>query len=213
MSCYNPTVIARINSRLFESEPMQRCKLEECLGACCVNGVWVDLLEVKEILAHCQLIIPNMPANQQDSAKWFEDVYEPDEHSLSGQVIQSRVVPNPDHYGGAACIFLRNDHKCALQVAGETAGFHPWRFKPFYCILHPLDLDSDGHITLDIMEELLDEPASCLRSANNPIPLMQTFETELRYLLGDRSYEEIMVSRERNPVKNDHDSGIDASGQ
>jgi hypothetical protein len=187
---------------------MQRCKLEECCGACCLNGVWVDLLEVKDLLAHSQLIIPNMPANQENSTKWFEDVYEPDDHSLSGQVIHSRVISNPDHYGGTACVFLRNDHKCALQVAGDVAGYHPWRFKPFYCILHPLDLDSDGLITLDSMDELLGEAASCLRPDNNPIPIMQTFEAELRYLLGDKTYEEIIVSRDRNSEKNEHKSGI-----
>ena len=60
---------------------------------------------------------------------------------------------------------------------------HPWRFKPFYCILHPLDLDEEGRITLDDTQLMLAEPGSCLRPADQPIPLVETFEPELRYLL------------------------------
>jgi hypothetical protein len=94
------------------------------------------------------------------------------------------VIPDPDHYGGTACIFMREDYECALQTAGVKAGFHPWRFKPFYCILHPLDLDEHGRITLDETHLLLAEPASCLRPAEKPIPLKETFSEELNYLLG-----------------------------
>jgi hypothetical protein len=65
---------------------------------------------------------------------------------------------------------------------------HPWQFKPYYCILHPLDLDEQGRITLDETKLLLDEAGSCLRPAENPIPLVETFGPELRYLLGEKAY-------------------------
>jgi hypothetical protein len=98
------------------------------------------------------------------------------------------VLPDDAHYGGTACIFLRRDYLCALQVAASTNGLHPWRFKPFYCILHPLDLDEAGRITLDETGEMLAEPGSCLRPAEQPIPLIETFAPELRYLLGEKAY-------------------------
>jgi len=106
--------------------------------------------------------------------------------------VHSRVLPDPTHYGGSACVFLREDSKCALQVAGNENGLHPWRFKPFYCILHPLDLDDEGHITLDENSLLLDEPASCLRPSDTVIPLTETFEPELRYFLGNEGYQRIV---------------------
>lgn len=175
-----------LNPRLLRAEPMQRCRLHECRGACCLHGVWVDLAEQADLLAHAELIAPHLPPALRDPAAWFSGPPEADEFSPSGQVVHTTVLPDSAHYGGTACIFLREDYKCALQVAGECAGFHPWRFKPFYCVLHPLDLDEEGRITLDETPALLSEEGSCLRPAAENIPLTETFAPELEYLLGIR---------------------------
>ena len=103
------------------------------------------------------------------------------------------ILPFEDHYNGTACVFLRPDYLCALQVAGIKAGLHQWRFKPFFCILHPLDFDDKGRITLDETQTLLEEEGSCLRPANQPVALAVTFEPELRYLLGEKGYQEILA--------------------
>jgi hypothetical protein len=182
-----------INPRLRRLEPMRRCRLEECRAACCLYGVWVDVREADEILKRAGLIIPHMPEESRDPDLWFDGEVEPDEHALSGKTIHSAVLPAPDHYGGIACVFLRSDYKCALQVASEAAGFHPWHFKPFYCILHPLDFDEQQRITLDETETMLAEPGSCLRPAEKPVSLLVTFEPELRYLLGNKRYEELLA--------------------
>ena len=170
---------------------MRRCTLDECHGACCVFGVWTDEREMEDILAHAELIKPHMPEGATDPADWFAAYEDHDEFSPSKLVVHTAVETKPEHYGGTACIFWRADAKCALQVAGVASGQHPWRFKPYYCILHPLDLDDEGLITVDETEALLAEPGSCLRAAENPIPLTETFEEELRYLLGDKGYEEL----------------------
>ena len=179
-----PPLHPRLNPRLGHAEPLRRCRLEECQAACCLHGAWVDLVEVETILAHAASIRPHLPAGQAAPDLWFDDRQEADEHALSGTVRHTAVLPAPDHYGGTACVFLRRDSKCALQVAAEAAGAHPWQFKPFYCILHPLDLDEAGRITLDVNEALLAEPASCLRAAHDSVPLEETFAPELGYLLG-----------------------------
>ena len=178
---------------------MQRCKLEECRAACCLYGVWIDRAEAQEILNNAGLIQPHLPAKNQNPDDWFDDRQEADDHSLSGQVVHSSVLEDANHYSGTACVFLRPDFKCALQVAGETSGFDPWHFKPFYCILHPLDLDNYGSITLDESNILLNEPASCLRRASGPIPLSKTFEPELRYLLGERAYQQLRSYSRSSP--------------
>lgn len=174
-----------LHSRLLESEPMRRCQLTECRAACCVYGVWLDWAEWEEIQLYAPLIIPHMPPDLNDPRGWVDGRVEDDSFTPSRRVIHSRVLPDAGHYGGSACVFLRDDYKCALQVAGEQAGLHPWHFKPFYCILHPLDLSEDGQITLDEGEALLSEPGSCLRPGENPQPLAKVFEPELRYLLGE----------------------------
>lgn len=178
----------RVNPRLLRSEPARRCTLGECRAACCLHGVWIDRVEARDILANAGLIAPHMAPENRDPADWLDGREEVDPNSLSGVVLHSTVLPDPAHYGETACIFLRDDHKCALQVAAGAEGLHPWRFKPFYCILHPLDLDEQGRITLDETSLLLDEPGSCLRPSDAPIPLIDTFAPELRYLLGEKGY-------------------------
>jgi hypothetical protein len=177
-----------LNPRLLASAAMRRCSLEECRAACCLNGAWVDTLEMQDILDNRDQIRPHMLVSQNDPLQWFDDRQEDDPHSLSGKVGHTTVLPNTAHYGDRACIFLRQDFRCALQVAAQTAGEHPWRYKPFYCVLHPLDLDEAGYLTLDEDEALLSEPASCLRPAQANTPLLETFEPELRYLLGEKQY-------------------------
>ncbi len=186
----------RVNPRLLQSEPMRRCELSECRGACCLHGAWVDQTEAEDIQAHAPTIQSHMPEGWRDPGGWFDGRREPDPHALSGEVLHTTVLSDPDHYGGSACIFLRPDHKCALQVAAEAEGQHPWRFKPFYCILHPLDLDEGGAITLDVNEALLEEPASCMRPSSESKPLLMTFEPELRYLLGENGYERLVKTTE-----------------
>ncbi len=182
----------RVSPRLLKSEPMRRCRLGECRAACCLHGVWIDRLEAADILSNAALIAPHMDPENRDPADWFDGSEEKDENAISGWVVHSTVLPDPGHYGETACIFLRRDHLSALQVASTTQGKHPWHWKPFYCILHPLDLDDQGRITLDETSLMLDEPGSCLRPADHPIALVETFEPELRYLLGEKAYRRLV---------------------
>jgi len=177
---------------------MQRCVLRECKAACCLYGVWIDRIEAKEIMNNAAIIAECMDEENRDSRGWFNGREEEDEHAPSGWTIHSTVIRSPGHYGGTACIFLRKDHLCALQVAAHENRYHPWRFKPFYCILHPLDLDEQGRITLDETALMLDEPGSCLRRADHSIPLIETFEPELRYLLGEILYQKLLDEKQNN---------------
>jgi Fe-S-cluster containining protein len=183
----------KLNSRLLRSESMQRCKLTSCQAACCIYGVWIDSVEANRLRENAELIQKELPVEYGNPALWFDDREEIDEHAVSGRVIHSRVVDSPRHYGGSACVFLRDDYKCAIQTAAQKAGMHPWSLKPFYCTLHPLDLDEKGRITLDDADLLLDEPGSCLRPTNQPIALMDTFEPELRYFLGDQEFDRLRL--------------------
>lgn len=184
-----------INRRMLKSEPVHRCNLDECHANCCLHGAWVDQIEIKDILSHAEMIAQHMQPGLDDPTKWFDDRQEPDPYAISGNVGHTAVLSAPDHYGGTACIFLRSDYKCALQTAADERAFHPWRFKPFYCILHPLDLDEQGCITIDETATMLNEPGSCLRPAKHPIPLIETFSDELRYLLGEKNYRDLKYEK------------------
>ncbi len=176
----------RIHPKMKESGPIQRCDWPNCKAACCIYGAWVDKRHAEDILAHADEIIPYMDEGHKSPDAWFDGQEEADDHALTGRVVHTTILPNPYHYGGTSCIFLRSDFKCALQVAAEANQEHKWRFKPFYCVLHPLDLDDLGRITLDEFDLLTKEPASCIRGTRRETPLAETFREELEYLLGSQ---------------------------
>jgi len=178
--------VARLHPNLDQPQLLRRCDWPQCRAACCFQGVWVDEVEMADILAHADRIAPFLRPEDRDPTLWFRPEREPDRHALSGWVRPTTVRPDPQHYGGTRCIFLRPDFKCALQVAAEAAGEHPWRWKPFYCILHPLDLDDEGRIVLPPVAELLAEPAACVRPAAQARPPREIFAPELAYLTGQR---------------------------
>ena len=174
-----------MSPRLEAREAVRRCSWPACRAACCVYGTWVGEGEMEDILGYAGLVGPLLPAERQDPAGWFGQVREPDEHTPRGTVLRTTVVEDASHYGGSACIFLLGDYRCALQAASQAAGMHPWRLKPFYCILHPLDLDEQGRITLDEEGLLVAEPASCIREGENEVRLKNLFAKELGFLTAD----------------------------
>ncbi len=198
----------RLNPRMFEAEPIQRCVLNECKGACCVFGVWVDRREVEDILANAHLIQPHMPDGRVNAGDWFVPVEDDDVNSPSGKVIHTAVEPAAWHYGGTTCTFCHTDGKCTLQLAAVANGLHPWRFKPFYCILHPIDLDEQGRFTLDTFEALTTEAGSCVRLADHPIPFIETFAQELAYFLGEKGYQAMLeiAAQKRAQAKQDENA-------
>jgi hypothetical protein len=173
----------RINQSLRQTARIRRCGWPNCGAACCVYGVWIDRIQAETILENAGMIIPFMPTGHRDIDTWFDGQEEDDDAALSGKVRHTSVVPAPDHYGGTACIFLRSDNKCALQAAAEANQMHKWSLKPFYCILHPLELDEQGNLTIDDLDLMTVEPASCLREADDEILLSDLFKEEIEYLL------------------------------
>jgi hypothetical protein len=177
-----------IAPRLQETSLLRRCVLAECRGACCLHGVWVDPLERDDILDHAAQIAPFLASARQSSAEWFTKEQEAEPAFPSKIVVAARVCKNAAHYGGTECVFLRPDARCALQAAADAAGLHPWRYKPFHCILHPLTFDEQGRVTLAPDEELRAEPGSCFRLGAESQPLAQSLQAELDFLQSIISY-------------------------
>lgn len=178
--------------RILDCEALHYCSLQYCHAACCTYGVWVDTKEVETILSNSDLIRRFLPPERQDPNLWFATEMEDDEFMPSGKVIHSRLVTDKAFNNGSACVFLRNDDCCALQTAAESVQFHRWQFKPAYCILHPLDLDAEGKITLPENDWLLEGVSKCMSPCDHAIPFAVIFETELRYLIGDKEYENLI---------------------
>jgi len=182
----------RIDAELLEVRAMRRCLTEECQSHCCTGGVYLSTRQAADILAHAHLIQPHLPEERRDPALWFDGQVEPDEdHPEGGEVTGTCVVPDPTHPAGQACLFLRPDRRCALQAAGLAAGEHPWRFKPFYCALHPL-VYVDKRLVLSEDSEIYLEGGSCSRPHEAaPIALYKLFDVELKLVLGEDGYAEL----------------------
>jgi hypothetical protein len=181
-----------VHPGLLEARPIRRCNLDECQAHCCGWGVSIQTKQVDDILAHQELIKPHLPPDRREAAKWFDGELEPEEdHPAGGMVNSTSVVEDPTHPTGHNCVFLRPDRKCALQVAGIAAGEHPWRFKPFYCALHPITFDTHV-IQLDQENELYVEGGSCNRpDPGHVIPLYQLFDVEMKLAIGEEGYAEL----------------------
>ncbi len=174
----------RLHPDMFIPRAIKRCGWPACNAACCIYGAWVDKVHAQDVIRHAGLISPYMEEGREDPIAWFDGQEESDDHALSGIVQHTTVIPNPDHYGGTSCIFLRRDARCALQASAEANQMHPWRFKPFYCILHPMDIDEEGRVSLDETELLAKEPASCIRRGIKKIAPAEMFRQEIEYLIG-----------------------------
>lgn len=177
-----------ISTRMYLKEPLKRCILTNCSGVCCTYGVWIDLAEKEEIFTHHDVIESCMDPNSGGFDEWFEQQVEDDPFTRTRKVVHSKVVIRKKPIFRKTCIFQRADHKCALQVASEVVGKDPWHLKPFYCVLHPMDINDAGEITLDETEIIIEEEKSCLRFSDAPLSPIEIFEEELRYLLGDQPY-------------------------
>ena len=172
-----------LSPRMDAEEAVACCDFPACHGTCCAYGVWTGTEEIARIQRHEDIIRPLLPPEAQDPRTWFSAETEDDPHVPGGVVQRTRVLPRPEHPLGTACVFwLPPDGHCALQKAAEAQGWHPWELKPFYCVLHPLDVDAEGRITLDDVEALLTTPGGCLRATDQPRPLKEIFAAELTWL-------------------------------
>lgn len=183
----------RVHPGLLEARPMRRCELVECQSYCCSGGVYIHTRQADDILAHQELIKPHLPPERRDATQWFEgDEGLDTDYPQAGPGTGTAVVPDPTHPAGQTCIFLLPESRyCALQAAGMANGEHPWRYKPFYCALHPLGLDEEQLVLVEESEMYLDG-GSCNRSTDGTtIPVYQLFEPEMKLVLGEAGYRQL----------------------
>ena len=182
----------KVDARLLEAQTIRRCRLEECQALCCGGGVYIRQQEMQAILARAEVFQPYLPPDRRDPRTWFYEELEPDDdHPAGGLGAHTAVVDDATHPFECTCVFLRADRKCVLQLASLDLGEHPWRFKPFYCALHPITFDRHL-ITLDDQNPMFILGGSCCRpDADHPVPLYKLFEAELRLALGEAGYEQL----------------------
>ena len=82
---------------------------------------------------------------------------------------------------------------CTLQKIAVEDGNFKWKYKPLYCILFPLVIYDDA-ITVDT--EHLDRLHYCNKPINQNSTIFECCTEELKYLLEEDGYEELVAYRE-----------------
>ena len=130
--------------------PLSRCDLSKCGGMCCHDGVYLRAVE-KEFL---QRVI------EERSTELTDLGLDSSAEMIAEGTFRGKVGPKtaasptrrwasieqyPDHFPRTACVFLQQDHSCALQIMAKEEGLHPWAWKPLTCWLHPMALVPVGN--------------------------------------------------------------------
>lgn len=117
----------------------ERCQDSQCQAACCPGGLVVDLAHVQRIYAAVEQIRPFVaePYRLRDDL-WFDDDPQEDPDLPSGVGLPTAIAPRVAKPEEDGCVFLRDDHLCALQVASDANGMGWPGWKPFDCAIYPL---------------------------------------------------------------------------
>jgi len=179
----------RIHPELLEEVYAERCVLNECLGACCTGGAWLDVEQLKIIVPQVEAIKANLPDDRRDSNAWFS-APAADETAPGGGIIGTNVVADTRRPGDTCCVFLRPDRLCALQVTSQQLGLAYPGLKPLFCALYPLQIHDD-EIIIDHETERHFGGATCRRACATMQPLYRVFKEEMQLLLGAEGYREL----------------------
>ncbi len=183
----------RIDLKLFMQYSLRRCGLGECGGMCCAVGAWVDRAHAARIHEHADQIKPYLPAARRDESTWFDDEELEDVIYPPGDYRGTAVYADPNHPTGQSCVFLREDFKCALQMAGAENGEGRWGYKPFFCALYPLRTQPQHRLALDDDNDEYRAGGSCarMRVPREHVPLYQILEDEIKLVLGEEGFQEL----------------------
>jgi Protein of unknown function (DUF3109) len=182
----------KIHPELLEEVYAERCVLQECLGACCTGGAWLDVEQLKTIVPHVEAIQANLPDERHDPNTWFS-APAVDEDSPEGVILGTNVVDDPRRPGETCCVFLRPDRadrRCALQMTSQQLGLEYPGLKPLFCALYPLQI-RDQEIVIDHETVQNFGGTVCQRVCSARQPLHRVFKEELQLVLGEEGYREL----------------------
>lgn len=185
---------ASVDRHEFERR-LSRCKLADCHGVCCHDGVPVDddTARTIESLARTRAsdlseMGLSMPEEVIVDNQWQGLVSK--KTAVRSFAFRSRVDGYPSHFPETACVFLLDDGRCGLQILAQRDDKHPWYYKPFACWLHPIKIAGSAIHLYDETSDPNRYPdydgfvcrTFCGRTAKDGCAAGDLLQDELRYL-------------------------------
>ncbi len=154
-----------------------------CDAACCSYGVWVDVQERDQILAHASLVRRTMePQQERNPDRWFEQHEEEDADFPSGRCVGTVATAR-------GCVFLDSVGRCVLQTAALAEGLPKFFLKPFFCASYPV-LIEEGMLTID-SPDFVSRTSCCTLQTGGELGVMDVCAEELEFVLGGEGFREL----------------------
>lgn len=175
-----------IDPVLFEKGFAKGCGPFHCETTCCSSGVFLDPTERDVILEHKEEVKAMMDETQTpDESLWFDNRRQDDIDFPSGYAVGTEVFNNK-------CVFLRKDGRCSVQLVSKEKYNDPWKIKPFYCVAFPICIEN-GVLTYDDYQDGATKCCSIVE--NNERPLTESCRDELKFILGEEQYQELLAMK------------------
>jgi len=172
-----------VSEKLLAGRFSSSCATGNCTAACCRYGVFVDISEKENILAHTSLIQRHLePGQEHDPEQWFEPEGMVDADFPSGHAIGTQ-------YRDHGCVFLDRSGRCTLQKAAVAEGMDRFALKPFFCVAFPITVEH-GTLTLD-EPDFAKNPACCGTVTGGPATVFDVCSEELQFVLGEDGFAEL----------------------
>lgn len=172
-----------VKKGFFQAGFAAGCSMAKCDATCCGHGVYADVRERDNILAHTEMIQRYLEPHQpQDPSQWFEDHEIEDADYPSGKAIGT-------HASDTGCVFLDSAGRCTLQKAAVAEGMDRFALKPFYCVAYPIVIEHSV-LMLDDSQHV-NRPQCCMASPTPDLDVFDVCGEELEFVLGKEGAAEL----------------------
>lgn len=185
-----------MNQKNDDALKLSVCRIEECEGRCCYDGVYLQEGEedfLRELVAKVPELAQKLPQEFIVDGYWNGESLG---RKTATRPADYRAADFPAHFTRTRCVFSDAAGYCELQKFGMARGQHPWTYKPTTCWMFPLQ-DDDGE-PADPVRGLHDDPhvlpdypgyascVSCGRHDPKGVPWQQAVAGEIAYLKAAR---------------------------
>jgi len=126
--------VTKVSPRFHKKIFVSGASVRNCNGKCCMHGTTASVKERDKILRHADIVSAEMTSRaRHDKKRWFWKKPFEDDDFVAGKGVYTKTIDG-------ACVFLRDDKLCALQIASKKHLGNDYALKPSVCLLWPVSV-------------------------------------------------------------------------